>query len=104
MDATGYTTGVTIENVSYAGVWNRPLPLELEVPNPKGDSLSSSFVRPPDSPRLTLKINQHLLAERYEEAKILEEFNEAFGGGMEREDSEFLANAKDYRRRKFSAG
>lgn len=40
--------------------------------------------------------------EEPEEAKILEEFNEAYGGEMEQEDREFLNHAKDYRRRRFS--
>ncbi len=64
MDTTGHTAGVTIENVSYAGVWNQTMPIPLEVPNIKGSSMPRSPLKPPDSPRLTLKINERLLPEQ----------------------------------------
>lgn len=103
MDRAGYTMGVNIENVVYEVIWhNQMLAPKFRMPETLGGSLSGSLVGSPGTQRITLDINEHLLAEQYDEAKILEEFNEAYGGEMEQEDREFLNQAKDYRRRRFS--
>lgn len=104
MERKGRSMGVNAQNVVYEGVWhNQMLAPKFRIPETLGGSLSGVLVEPSEGGRIALEIDEHLLARRDEEARILEEFNEAYGGEMEQEDSEFLANAKDYRRRKLSA-
>ena len=102
MNEISYTPGVNIENVFGAGVWNQTVTPELEMPNTEGDSLSHSLTEPPQSPRITLSIDEHLLfAQRHR--GLTERFNEAYDEDARREDEQFFRATGRYYRRRSSA-
>ncbi len=94
---------VNIQDVVYEGVWHhQTLVRDFEMPNTRGDSLSSSLAESPESPRVTLEIDERLLAPQ-RSSELTKRFNEAYDEDAQREDEEFFRNTRKYYRRRFSA-